>query len=134
MLLLPLLVRRTGRGLPECPVPRRFQIALLCALRQVMQRNVPVGLACQFASGEPFSGKPNRLLQLLFVTGDDGQAFPATADCNVELLFRHPIPGDNDRIDGFTLTAVRGDDVAMIEGMVVRRQTAAVFELNPAVL
>src|SRR5215469_13948252 len=47
-------------------------------------------------------------------------------------LFPHPVPGDNNRIHGLALTAVRVYSIAMRKLLEIGWQFATVFEVNPA--
>src|ERR1035438_7274744 len=56
---------------------------------------------------------------------------PATRGGNIEQLLLHAVARQNDRIDRLALAAMRGDSVAMSKALVIRRQSAATFYLNP---
>ena len=84
--------------------------------------------AQQLGSGLPRDGSCYRLPQQVFIAGHNRDALPAPRHSHLEQLFPHPLSGDDNHIDRFSLTTMGSDSVAVCELFVVLRKSAAILQ------
>ena len=105
------------------PEQRRFDSLQRRLLRFKLWRGmIRVLFPRQFGCRWPRCGDTEQVAQLLTVTGDHDNFLAATRCPDVEQLLLHSIGGENHRIHGLSLAAMRGDSIAVIELVVIGRQ------------